>query len=264
MLQVKNLVKTFNKNTINEKLLFNKFNLSINEGDFVTIIGSNGAGKSTFLNILAGSLDCDSGFIEVDGNDVTKSSEYKRTTIMGRVFQNPSLGTAPSMTVLENLSMAYNKGKRFNLTRGTSKTHIPHFKELLTQLDLGLENQLNTEVGLLSGGQRQSLSLIMATMSNPKLLLLDEHTAALDPKTSEKIIELTEKIILDKKITTLMVTHNLNQAIALGNRLIMFHKGNVVLDIQRDDKKHLTIEKLLGYFDEIKSNDLISDAMLFS
>lgn len=264
MLQVRNLVKVFNKGTVNESTVFNGFDIDIEEGDFITIIGSNGAGKSTFLNLVAGTLDSDSGNINLNDKDISKLSEFQRSNFFGRVFQNPTLGTSPTMTVLENLSMAYNKGKRFNLSLGISKSNISLFKELLAELSLGLEDKLYTEVGLLSGGQRQALSLLMATMSNPKLLLLDEHTAALDPRTSERIIELTESIVLRKKITTLMVTHNLNQSISLGNRLMMFHRGKVVIDIKGQEKKNLTIEKLLGYFEEIQSKDVLSDAMLFS
>ncbi|MCC5911942.1 MAG: ATP-binding cassette domain-containing protein [Clostridiaceae bacterium] len=264
MLQVRNLVKVFNKGTVNESILFDGLGMDIQEGDFITIIGSNGAGKSSFLNLVAGTLSSDEGAITLKGKDITKLWEFQRTKLFGRVFQNPTLGTSPSMTVLENLSMAYNKGKKFNLSLGVSKDNIPFFIDLLSQLSLGLEDKLHTEVGLLSGGQRQALSLLMATMSNPQLLLLDEHTAALDPKTSKTIIELTEAIVLKKKITTLMVTHNLNQAISLGNRLLMFHRGKVVLDIKGEEKKSLTIEKLLGYFEEIQSKEAISDAMLFS
>lgn len=264
MLQVRNLVKVFNKGTINETSVFNGLTIDIHDGDFVTIIGGNGAGKSSFLNLVAGTIGYDEGDITLNGNNIGKLQEYKRTQLFGRVFQDPTLGTAPSMTVIENLSMAYNKGKKFNLSLAVSKSTIPFFKNLLSQLSLGLEDKLHTEVRLLSGGQRQALSLLMATLSNPKLLLLDEHTAALDPKTSQKISELTESIIQKQKITTLMITHNLSQAISLGNRLLMFHRGKIVLDIKNKEKKCLTIEKLLGFFEEIQSKDAISDAMLFS
>ncbi len=264
MLQIRNLCKTFHKNTINEKVVFHKFSIDIEDEDFITVIGSNGAGKSTLLNIIAGTIEIDEGSIILKEKEITHLPEFKRSKSIGRVFQNPSFGTSPSMTILENLSMAYNKGKKFDLGMGVSKKEIPYFIELLTPLSLGLENQLNTKVGLLSGGQRQALSLLMATLSNPQMLLLDEHTAALDPKTSERIIDLTEKIILEKKITTLMVTHNLNQAITIGNRLIMMHQGNIVLDIRGEEKKNLTIEKLMASFEKIQSNDLLSDRLVFS
>lgn len=264
MLQITNLCKVFNKDTVNEKSVFDKLYLDIEDGEFVTIIGSNGAGKSTLLNIVSGNIELDKGRISLSNNEISKLPEYKISKMIGRVYQNPTMGTSPSMSILENLSMALNKGKKFNLSMAVSKNKIDYFKEILSHLSLGLENQLNTKVGLLSGGQRQVLSLIMATMSNPKLLLLDEHTAALDPKTSEKIIELTEKIVSEKSITTLMVTHNLNHAINIGNRLLMFHQGKIVIDIKGKEKKDLTIEKLLNYFEKIQSNDMFSDRSLFS
>lgn len=210
MIQIRNLCKTFNKNTINEKQVFDKLSLDIKEGDFITIIGSNGAGKSTLLNMISGSLDNDSGCINVNNKDISDLKEYKRSKFIARVYQDPSFGTSPSMTILENLSMAINKGNKFGLSMGVSKKNIEYFKEILAELSLGLEDQLNSKVSLLSGGQRQALSLIMATIKNPDILLLDEHTAALDPKTSQRIIELTEKIVENKKITTFMITHNLN------------------------------------------------------
>jgi putative tryptophan/tyrosine transport system ATP-binding protein len=264
MLQIRNLLKVFNKNTVSENTVFDNLSLDIRDGDFITIIGSNGAGKSTLLNIISGSIEADEGLLTLEDKEISNLPEHKRTRFMGRVFQNPAMGTSPSMTILENLSMAYNKGKSFGISLGISKKNTPYFKELLSKLNLGLEDKLYTKVGLLSGGQRQALSLLMAAMSNPSLLLLDEHTAALDPKTSETIIELTEQIVKDKNITTLMVTHNLNHAIKLGNRLIMMHRGKVILDIDGEEKKNLTIEKLLGYFDKMQSKDLISDRLLFS
>lgn len=264
MLQIKNLYKVFNKNTANENIVFDKLNLRVNKGDFITIIGSNGAGKSTLLNIISGTIQADNGSIMLGDKDISKFPEYKCTKFIGRVFQDPSKGTAPSMTILENMSMANNKGKKFGLNFAVNKKDVPYFKELLSSLELGLEDKLYTQVGLLSGGQRQALSLIMIVMGNPDLLLLDEHTAALDPKTSEKIIELTESIVKDKSITTLMVTHNLNQAIKLGNRLIMLHHGKVILDISGKEKEELTIEKLLKLFENNSKEDLISDRALFS
>lgn len=264
MLQIQNLYKVFNKNTVNENVVFNKLNLTVNKGDYITIIGSNGAGKSTLLNIISGTIPVDGGMIMLGDKEISKLPEHKCTKFIGRVFQDPTKGTAPSMTILENMSMAYNKGKKFDLSFAVNKKDIPYFKELLSSLELGLEDKLYTQVGLLSGGQRQALSLIMTVMGNPEILLLDEHTAALDPKTSEKIIELTENIIKEKSITTLMVTHNLNHAIRLGNRLIMLHHGNVILDISGEEKKELTIEKLFKLFENNSEEDLISDRALFS
>ncbi|WP_431188265.1 ABC transporter ATP-binding protein [Clostridiisalibacter paucivorans] len=264
LLRIRNLHKTFNNNTVNQVTLFKSLSLDIEENDFVTIIGSNGAGKSTLLNIISGMISIDDGTIVLNDKDISKMTEFKRTRFIGRVFQDPSLGTSPSMTILENLSMAYNKGRSFGLSHGVSNKNIPLFKELLSQLSLGLEDKLDTNVGMLSGGQRQSLALIMATLSTPKLLLLDEHTAALDPKTSETIIKITKDIVKDKKISTLMVTHNLNHAIDIGNRLIMLHRGAVVLDIRDREKDNLTIDKLLKLFNNINPSDSLSDRLLFS
>lgn len=264
MLEVRNLYKVFSKNTVNENKLFDNMNLTLDKGDFVTIIGSNGAGKSTLLNIIAGSIQEDGGSISLEGKELSGIPEYKRASNIGRVFQDPSKGTAPEMTILENLSMAENKGRAFGLGLGISKKNIGRFKELLSELNLGLEDKLNTKVGLLSGGQRQALSLVASLMSKPELLLLDEHTAALDPKTSERIIEITEKIVNQNKTTTLMVTHNLNHAVKLGNRLIMMHRGEIVLDIKGEEKKDLTTEKLLKCFDRVQDKEFLSDRMLFS
>ncbi|MTI69356.1 MAG: ATP-binding cassette domain-containing protein [Firmicutes bacterium] len=263
MLEIQNLSKTFNKSTVNEKKVFKGFSLDVKKGDFITIIGSNGAGKSSLLNIISGSIKEDQGYLKLNDKTINKLPEYKRTKHISRVFQDPSLGTSPSMTILENLSMAYNKGKKFGLTMGVSKKNKEYFIKILSKLSLGLEGQLNTKVGLLSGGQRQALSLIMATMSNPELLLLDEHTAALDPKTSKIIVDLTKSIVKEKKITTLMVTHNLNQAINVGNRILMFHQGEIVIDIKGKEKKSLNIDKLMDYFEKIQSKDLLSDRLLF-
>lgn len=264
MLQVRNLCKTFHRGTVNEKNIFNGFSVDIAEGDFVTIIGSNGAGKSTFLNLISGAIEADEGSILLNHDEMVRMPEYKRSKVISRVFQDPTLGTSPSMTILENLSMAINKGKKFNLSMGVSKKDISRFREILSQLALGLENMVNTQVGMLSGGQRQALSLVMATISDPKLLLLDEHTAALDPKTSERIIGLTEDMVSQKKITTLMITHNLHHAIEQGNRLLMLHQGRIVLDIRGDEKKNLTIEKLLSCFEKVQLDKTISDRALFS
>jgi putative ABC transport system ATP-binding protein len=264
LLRLQNISKTFNIGTINENNLFNNFSLTIREGDFVTIIGSNGAGKSSLLNIISGAMPQDNGNIFIKDRDVSLMEEYKRNKFIGRVFQNPALGTSPKMTLLENLAMAYNKGKKFNLTPGIQKKDIPYFKEVLSELSLGLEDRLDTKVGLLSGGQRQAVAILMATMTDPQILLLDEHTAALDPKTSDVILTLTEKIIREKGITTLMVTHNLKQAIEMGNRLIMLHRGEILLDCDGEEKAQLTMKKLLSYFEKANKDDLVSDQMLFS
>lgn len=264
MLQIQNLYKVFNEGTINEKVVFNGLNLNVEDKDFITIIGSNGAGKSTLLNIISGNIKPDQGSIKLNNNEITGMPEYKCSKYIGRVFQNPSSGVSPNMTILENMSMAKNKGKSFNLTFGISKKNINLFKETLSQLNLGLEDKLNIKVKLLSGGQRQALSLIMAVMSKPPLLLLDEHTAALDPKTSEKIIGITQKIIDENNVTTLMVTHNLNHAIKMGNRIIMMHEGKIVIDISGEEKKKLTVNKLLDDFDSIHSKETFSDRVLFA
>lgn len=264
MLQINKLQKVFNKNTINEKIILNNLNLHINKGDFITVIGSNGAGKSSLLNLISGSILPDGGSICLNGSDISSLPEHKRTKFIGRVFQNPTLGTSPSMSILENLSMACNKGSKFGLTPGIHKKNLALFKGALSSLSLGLENNLDKKVGLLSGGQRQALSLLISTISNPDLLLLDEHTAALDPKTSENIIKLTKNTVNEKNITTLMITHNLNYAIDIGNRLIMLHGGKILLDIKGEEKKSLTIPKLLDLFNNKNSNDFISDELAFS
>lgn len=264
MLKIQALHKVFNENTINENKVFSNFNLDVAEGDFISIIGSNGAGKSTLLNIISGNIQSDEGYIELDGIDMSKADEFKRSKLIGRVFQNPSLGVAPNMTILENLALADNKGKRYGLTLGINKKRISYYKELLKELDLGLEDKLYNKVTLLSGGQRQALTMLMAVMSKPKLLLLDEHTAALDPKTSMKIMEITEKILKETNITTMMVTHNLKQAIKTGNRLIMMHRGEILLDVKGDEKSQLTTEKLMNLFKDANINDDLSDRSLLA
>ncbi|SHJ81543.1 putative ABC transport system ATP-binding protein [Hathewaya proteolytica DSM 3090] len=264
MLRVDNLHKTFNKGTVNENKLFSGVNLHVEKGDFITLIGSNGAGKSTLLNVIAGAIPLDYGKITLDGKDISKLKEYKINQEIARVYQDPTKGTAPSMTILENMSMAYNKGKGFGLSSAINKSNTDYFKTLLEPLNLGLEDKIHNKVGLLSGGQRQALALIMAVMNAPKLLLLDEHTAALDPKTSEKIIEISNKVVQEKNITTLMVTHNLRQAIDIGNRLIMMHRGEIVVDVAGEEKKNLTVDKVLQYFEKNSSGEGVSDRMLFA
>ena len=262
MLKIQALHKVFNENTINENTVFSNFSLVVKEGEFISIIGSNGAGKSTLLNIISGNIDCDDGIIELDGKDVSNKDEYKRSKKIGRVFQNPSLGVAPNMTILENLSLADNKGKKFGLNFAINKKRIPYYEKLLKELDLGLENKLYNKVNLLSGGQRQALSMLIAVMSEPKLLLLDEHTAALDPKTSLKIMEITDKIVKETNVTTMMVTHNLKQAIKTGNRLIMMHRGKIVIDVKGKEKEELTTEKLMNLFKDANINEDLSDRSL--
>lgn len=264
MLKIQALHKVFNENTINENKVFSNFTLDVAEGDFISIIGSNGAGKSTLLNIISGNIQSDEGYIELDGIDMSKADEFKRSKLIGRVFQNPSLGVAPNMTILENLALADNKGKRYGLTLGINKKRISYYKELLKELDLGLEDKLYNKVNLLSGGQRQALTMLMAVMSKPKLLLLDEHTAALDPKTSMKIMKITEKILKEMNITTMMVTHNLKQAIKTGNRLIMMHRGEILIDVKGDEKSQLTTEKLMDLFKDANINDDLSDRSLLA
>lgn len=263
MLKIQQLSKVFYPNTINENKVFEDFNVEVNEGDFVVIIGSNGAGKSTLLNMVAGSLISDEGTILINGRDVTCEPEYKRSREIGRVYQNPSVGVSPKMTILENLALADNKGKTYGLGFGVNKKRIEFYKELLKEADLGLEDKLYNKVELLSGGQRQVLTLLMAVMSNPKLLLLDEHTAALDPKTSEKVMEITRKIVRERKITTLMVTHNMKHAITAGNRLFMMHQGKIVVDVNGKEKKELNTDKLMELFERVNIKDDLSDRTLF-
>ena len=264
MLQVINLYKTFNAGTVNENKLFNGLSLDVKKGDFVTLIGSNGAGKSTLLNIVSGNIPCDEGSILLKGREISNIPEYKISKMVGRVFQDPKMGTSPSMTVLENISMAWNKNKRYGFSWGIEKKKISEIRDSLSKLSLGLEDKLNVKVGLLSGGQRQAMSLLMATISNPCILLLDEHMAALDPKTCEIIENLTDKIVNESKITTLMVTHNLKQAISMGNRIVMMHRGRIVLDIRGKEKESLTQEKLLNLFSQKQSMDVLSDRIMLA
>lgn len=256
MLKLNNISKTFNKGSINEQKLFNNFSLNIKDGDFISIIGSNGAGKSTLLNLISGSIEVDEGSIVLNGMDITNEGEYERCRRISRIFQDPSMGTNPSMTIYENLSMAKNKGKRFGLSFLIDKEDEEYFKESLKVLGLNLEDKLNTPISQLSGGQRQSLALIMAVMGNPEVLLLDEHTAALDPKTSEIIMDITSRIVEERNITTIMVTHNIEHAIKYGNRLIMLHMGRKTVDIEGDTKSSLTKEELLSLFKNVSDKSL--------
>ena len=248
MLKLTNIRKTFNAGTVNEKVALNGLSLTLHEGDFVTVIGGNGAGKSTLLNAISGVWKPDCGTIEIDGVDVTNMPEHKRAQYLGRVFQDPMKGTAPDMEIAENLSIAARRGTKRKLIRGIKKQERESYKELLATLDLGLETRLSAKVGLLSGGQRQAVTLLMATLRRPKLLLLDEHTAALDPKTAAKVLTITNKLVTENHLTTLMITHNMHDAIAYGNRLIMMHEGQVVVDVSGEEKKNLTIPQLLGLF----------------
>lgn len=264
MLKVDNIYKTFNAGTINEHTALNGAKLTLQPGDFVTVIGGNGAGKSTLLNAVAGVWMVDEGTISIDGVDVTKLPEHKRAAFLGRVFQDPMMGTAATMGIDENLALAARRGQRRGLRGGISKAERERYKELLKELDLGLENRLTSKVGLLSGGQRQALTLLMATLKKPKLLLLDEHTAALDPKTAAKVLSLSDKIVAENNLTTLMVTHNMRDAIVHGNRLIMMDKGRVILDISGEEKKKLTVENLLSKFEEVSGEAFANDQALLS
>ena len=264
MLEVKQVYKTFNPGTINEKTALNGLSLTLADGDFVTVIGGNGAGKSTLLNAVAGVWPVDAGTISIDGVDVTRLPEHQRAKYIGRVFQDPMMGTAATMQIEENLALAARRGQKRTLRPGITKKEREHYRELLKVLDLGLEDRMTVKVGLLSGGQRQALTLLMASLVKPKLLLLDEHTAALDPKTAAKVLETTEKIVKRDKLTTLMITHNMRDAIAHGNRLIMLYDGRVVLDIAGEDKKHLTVEDLLEQFTKVSGSDEADDKLLLS
>lgn len=269
MIEIKNIKKTFDPGTVNESVAIKDLNLTLNDGDFVTVIGGNGAGKSTLLNIIAGSIDADQGKILINGVDVFKLPEHKRAPFFGRVFQDPMKGTAADMTVLENLAIAKGRGKIHSLFKWSiSKKEKEEFIELLKGLDLGLENRIHNKAGLLSGGQRQALTLLMATLptNNKKIdkpiLLLDEHTAALDPKTAKKVLELTDKIVNEQKLTTIMITHNMNDAIKYGNRLIMMSKGEIVVDISGEEKQKLTVEALMDLFSKKSDHDVLSDSTI--
>lgn len=264
MLEIKNVSKTFNPGSVDEKKALNDINLKLNEGDFVTVIGGNGAGKSTMLNMVAGVYPVDCGSITVDGIDITKLPEYKRAKYLGRVFQDPRIGTAANMQIDENLALAKRRGQRRTLKHGITSKEREEYKELLKTLDLGLEERLTAKVGLLSGGQRQALTLLMATLKKPKILLLDEHTAALDPKTAKKVLDLTEEIVKKDNLTTIMITHNMADAIRVGNRLIMMNNGKIIFDVSGDEKKKLTTADLLAKFKVSAGEDLNNDRMLLS
>ncbi|MBM7655059.1 ABC transporter ATP-binding protein [Neobacillus cucumis] len=259
MLHLNQIHKIFNEGTPDEKIAIDHVNLALKPGDFVTVIGSNGAGKSTLMNIISGVLIPDVGEVHIAGKNVTNMSEYNRSRMIGRVFQDPMAGTAPSMTIEENLAMAYSRNKTRTLRKGVTKKRRDYFREVLESLHLGLENRLSAKVGLLSGGERQALSLLMATFTEPSILLLDEHTAALDPSRAELITNLTKEIVAKYNLTTLMVTHNMQQAIDLGNRLIMMDKGQIILEVNEEEKQKLTIESLLSEFRRIRGVQMASD-----
>ncbi len=264
MLELKNVKKTFNRGSINEKRALSGVNLKLEPGDFVTVIGGNGAGKSTMLNMIAGVYPIDSGAVIIDGKNVTLQPDYKRAAYLGRVFQDPMMGTAADMEIEENLAMAYRRGKRRGLGWGILKQEKKIYHEALQMLELGLEERMSSKVGLLSGGQRQALTLLMATLQKPKVLLLDEHTAALDPKTAAKVLKLTQELVKKNHLTTLMITHNMKDAIRLGNRLIMMHEGNIIYDIKGEEKRQLKVSDLLAKFEEASNGEFANDRMMLS
>ncbi|MGN0690752.1 MAG: ABC transporter ATP-binding protein [Oscillospiraceae bacterium] len=262
MLKIEHASITFNKNTVNERKALRDFTYTIDSGDFVTVIGSNGAGKSTLMNAISGSYSLDRGRIFLDGRDITPLKEYQRARMIGRLFQDPLRGTAPSMTIEENLGLAYSRGKKRSLSIGINKKDVELFRERLAELDLGLEDRMKTPVGLLSGGQRQAITLLMATIVTPKLLLLDEHTAALDPKTAEKVMEITDKIVKDNNITTLMITHNIDNALHYGNKTILLSQGSLMLSLAGKERDEMTLDKLLSLYSS--NNETLSDSMIIS
>ena len=264
MLELKNIHKTFNAGTINEKHALNGLNLTLNDGDFVTVIGGNGAGKSTMLNAVAGVWSIDRGSILIDGVDVTHLPEHKRAAYIGRVFQDPMMGTAATMQIEENLALAARRGKKRTLRIGITRDEREQYREALKQLDLGLEDRMTSKVGLLSGGQRQALTLLMATLQKPKLLLLDEHTAALDPKTASKVLTLSDKIVRENHLTTVMITHNMKDAIKYGNRLVMMHEGRIIYDVSGEEKQKLKVSDLLAKFESASGSEFANDRMILA
>lgn len=262
MLEIKNVSKTFNAGTVNEKKALKNINLTLEDGDFVTIIGGNGAGKSTMLNMIAGVYPIDCGHITLADTEISRANEHQRAKLIGRVFQDPMMGTAADMEIQENLALANRRGKKRGLNWGVTKEERKDFAEKLKVLGLGLEERMSAKVGLLSGGQRQALTLLMATLQKPKLLLLDEHTAALDPRTAKKVLDITQQIIEEQNLTALMVTHNMKDAIAIGNRLIMMHEGQIIYDVKGEEKKKLKVEDLLKKFEEASGDEFANDRMM--
>lgn len=251
MLELKGIRKYYNPGTVNEMCLFDGFDLTIEKGEFLSVVGSNGSGKTSMLNIICGSIPIEDGQIFINGKNITKEKEFRRNRRIGRVYQNPAMGTCPSMTILENMSLADNKGKLYDLRRGTNRSRIRDYQEQLAQLNLGLEDKLDVKVGALSGGQRQAMALLMSTMTPIEFLILDEHTAALDPKTAELIMELTDKIVKEKQLTTIMVTHNLRYAVEYGNRLVMMHEGKTIMDKKGEEKDQISVDDILTLFNKI-------------
>ena len=264
MLEIKNVSKTFNIGTINEKKALNKLSLKLNPGDFVTIIGGNGAGKSTMLNMVAGVYPIDGGQIIIDGVDISRMPEHKRAKYIGRVFQDPMMGTSAGMQIDENLALAFRRGEKRGLSWGIKRSEKELYKEILAKLGLGLQTRMTSKVGLLSGGQRQALTLLMATLKKPKLLLLDEHTAALDPQTAKTVLDLTKQIVAEQNLTAMMVTHNMKDALNIGNRLIMMHSGRVIYDVSGEEKKKLKVEDLLRKFEEASGGEFANDRMMLA
>ena len=264
MLEIKNVYKTFNIGTINEKKALQNLSLTLQTGDFCTVIGGNGAGKSTMLNLIAGTFQPDEGQVLLDGKDITRLPEHKRAAYLGRVFQDPMMGTAATMQIEENMALAARRGLKRTLRPGITRADREDYRARLKMLDLGLEDRMTAKVGLLSGGQRQALTLLMASLRRPKLLLLDEHTAALDPKTAAKVLDATRKIVEQNQLTTLMITHNMRDAIAYGNRLVMMYEGRIVVDVRGEEKKKLTVEQLLNLFSQASGSDEADDKLLLS
>ena len=264
MLELKGIHKYYNPGTVNEMCLFQDFNLTIDKGEFVSVVGSNGSGKTSMLNIICGSIPVEGGQILINGSDITKQKEYKRNQRIGRVYQNPAMGTCPTMTILENMSLADNKGKVFGLSRGTNKARIEYYREQLSQLGLGLEDKMDVKVGALSGGQRQAMALLMSTMTPIEFLILDEHTAALDPGTAAKVLAMTKRVVEENHLTCLMITHNMYSALELGNRTLMMNSGEIVLDIKDEERKGLTVSDLLEKFKEGVGAQLDNDRILLS
>ena len=264
MIELKHIDKYYNIGTVNEVCLFKDFNLTVDDGDFISVIGSNGSGKTSMLNLICGSLEAEAGNIILNGEDISHQKEYIRQRKIGRVYQNPAMGTCPSMTILENMSLADNKGKKFGLGFGTNKKRVDYYRELLSQLGLGLEDMMGSKVGSLSGGQRQVVTLLMATLVPPKLLLLDEHTAALDPATADKVMDITKRIISENNLTTLMITHNVTQALETGTRTIMLDRGNIIFDISENERKNMTVDDLMDMYSAKKKEKFATDSIVFS